>query len=449
LKRRKEGKGTYMHEIEKFRIDEIAKLHVEIFGAYKSTLEKAIRIGQLLTEQKQNLRHGEFTSWVENNLPFSDRTAQIYMRLYSERDRLKTEAVSVLNLKSAYRLLIEHKSPKEIVHPVPLGVFSVLKKCQRFTSNREFDPGALKCFKFEGNLVMAMERDRGIVYELGNSYDFDEFLTVADFIVRVSSRLGRDAQFKVEGDYIKIEDGKYRTKIPLYRENNYPFPKFDLNDSKRLPRNFFDAVKKVYFAVCKETSKERCRGVFLDKNILYATDTHRIARCVTDFETDSSFIVPDDLLEIVVTEEDSPESYAISGNQFWFLFKDHKAFALRVREPFPDCERVFNSFPKRDTECTFEKSAMSLALKRMQPFCEGPLKRMDVKVKERRITFQSGNRNGEAEEEIECEHGGDWTFSVSHDLFESCATRMSRFQYHRDFLYFQEGGLECLLKTLD
>ena len=294
---------------------------------------------------------------------------------------------------------------------------------------------------------MAMDRHRGIVYELGKG-NLGEFLAAANFMVRVFSHIEGEAEIKVEGNYIKIEAGTFRTKIPLYRER-YPFPEFDLKDSKCLPRNFLEAVRRVYFAVCKDTSKERCRGVFLDKNILYATDTHRIARCVTDFETDSSFIVPDDLLEIVVTEEDSPESYAISGNQFWFLFKDHKAFALRVREPFPDCERVFNSFPKRDTECTFEKSAMSSALKRMQPFCEGPLKRMDVKVKERRITFQSGNRNGEAEEEIECEHGGDWTFSVSHDLFESCATRMSRFQYHRDFLYFQEGGLECLLKTLD
>ena len=71
-----------MYEMENFRIDEISKLHGEIYGAFKTSLEKAIRIGELLTEQKQNLRHGEFTSWVENNLPFSDRTAQIYMRLY-------------------------------------------------------------------------------------------------------------------------------------------------------------------------------------------------------------------------------------------------------------------------------------------------------------------------------------------------------------------------------
>ena len=325
---------------------------------------------------------------------------------------------------------------------------SILTKCKKFASQQEFTPLALKCFKFQGNRIMAMDRHRGIVYELDNGYDFGEFLTAANLMDRVFSHIEGEGEIKVEWDHIKIEAGKFRTKIRLYQER-YGFPDVDLKDSKSLPRNFFDAVKKVYFAVCKDTSKERCRGVFFDKNILYATDTHRIAKYTTDFENDSSFIVPDDLLEIVLTEEDDPESYAISGNTFWFFFKDHKAFALRVREPFPNCERVFNSFPRQDHYCTFEKSAMSSALKRMQPFSEGPLKRMDVKVEEGKIIFQSHNRNGEAEEEIKCEHGGDWgTFSVSHDLFESCATRMSRFQYTGDFLYFQEGGLECLLKIL-
>ena len=325
---------------------------------------------------------------------------------------------------------------------------SILTKCKKFASSQEFTPLALKCFKFQGDRITAMDRHRGIVYKLDSGYDFGEFLTAANLMTQVFSHIEGEAEIRVEGNHIKIEAGKFRTRIPLYQER-YAFPEFDLKDSKSLPRNFFEDVRRVYFAVCKDTSKERCRGVFFDKNILYATDTHRIAKYTTDFETDFSFIVPDDLLEIILTEEDDPESYAISGNTFCFLFKDHKAFSLRVREPFPDCERYFDSLPKHDTYCTFEKSAMSSALKRMQPFCEGPQKRMDVKVEERRIIFQSHNRNGEAEEEIECEHGGDWgTFSLSHDLFESCATRMSRFQYTGDFLYFQEGGLECLLMIL-
>jgi DNA polymerase III sliding clamp (beta) subunit (PCNA family) len=326
---------------------------------------------------------------------------------------------------------------------------SVLEKCKKFASSQEFTPLALKCFKFQRNRMMAMDRHRGIVYELDSGCDFGEFLTTANLMARVFFHIEGEAEIKAEGNRIKIEAGKFRTQIPLYQEK-YTFPEVDLKESKALPNNFLEAVKKVYFAVCKDTSKERCRGVFVDKNILYATDTHRVAKYTADFQNGSSFIVPDDLLEILITEEESPESYAIVSNIFWLLYKDYKAFASTVREPFPDCERVFNSFSEQDHFCVFDKSAMSSALKRMQPFSEGPLKRMDVKVKAGKIFFGCQNSNGEAEEEIKCEGGGNWgPFSVSHDLFESCATRMSQFQYFRDALYFQEGGLECLLKTLD
>lgn len=95
-------------KIEKSRIDEIGKLHSEIIGHLKTSLEKAIRIGELLSEQKAILKHGEFAHWIDANLPFTDRTARNYMRVFREKDRLKTESVS--DLRSAYRVLT---APKE------------------------------------------------------------------------------------------------------------------------------------------------------------------------------------------------------------------------------------------------------------------------------------------------------------------------------------------------
>ena len=97
-----EGKSK-MSIIEKGIASEIIKLHNEILGLGRTCLEKAVRIGRLLIEQKAALKHGEFTDWIESNLPFTDRTARNYMRLYENRDLLKTENVS--NLQGAYRLL--------------------------------------------------------------------------------------------------------------------------------------------------------------------------------------------------------------------------------------------------------------------------------------------------------------------------------------------------------
>jgi hypothetical protein len=90
------------------RAAEIIRLHDEVTGHLKTSLEKAIRIGELLTDQKESMAHGAFTPWVKENLPFTDRTARNYMHLHRERDRLKTETVS--DLKTAYKMLSPPKS---------------------------------------------------------------------------------------------------------------------------------------------------------------------------------------------------------------------------------------------------------------------------------------------------------------------------------------------------
>ena len=82
--------------------EEISRLHAEIVHALRRTVENAIRIGELLTKQKDELKHGEWMEWGES-LPFHHRTATNYMRLFRERDKLRTEQVS--NLGAAYALL--------------------------------------------------------------------------------------------------------------------------------------------------------------------------------------------------------------------------------------------------------------------------------------------------------------------------------------------------------
>jgi hypothetical protein len=89
------------------RVKEIRRLHEEIISALRLTLPKAIRIGELLAEQKAAMPHGDFFPWVAEHCEFSERTAERYMILYRRRDLLKSD--SVTGLAGAYRLL---ESPK-------------------------------------------------------------------------------------------------------------------------------------------------------------------------------------------------------------------------------------------------------------------------------------------------------------------------------------------------
>ena len=80
---------------------EIISRHEAIVSSMRRSIEEAIKIGELLTQVKKKLKHGQFLPWIEKKLPFAERTAQNYMRLYVYRDKTATLA----DLQSAYMLI--------------------------------------------------------------------------------------------------------------------------------------------------------------------------------------------------------------------------------------------------------------------------------------------------------------------------------------------------------
>lgn len=92
--------------LHKSRAREIQELHADITHALRRTVDKAIRIGKLLTEQKAECAHGEWLPWLEENVLFSNETARKYMKLYSHRKWL-SDGKSQLNwnLQDAYRAI--------------------------------------------------------------------------------------------------------------------------------------------------------------------------------------------------------------------------------------------------------------------------------------------------------------------------------------------------------
>ena len=90
-------------QISKSLIQQINSLHSAIEIAARQTLEKVYQLGEILTQVKAELKHGEFTSWIESNTDITPRTARNYMKLAANKQMLETENVSVLS--EAYKRL--------------------------------------------------------------------------------------------------------------------------------------------------------------------------------------------------------------------------------------------------------------------------------------------------------------------------------------------------------
>ena len=158
---------------EKSRIEEIIKIHNELQKLYYSGLDRAIRLGELLEEQKKDLKHGKFENWVKNNLPFSARTARNYRMVYRNREFLKRKVVADLN--SAYLLLLEEKAPLKYWHRLEKTI-QELYDCREEIDKIEDINEAMKLAKDLGESVrdlqeigLRAQREAGrILKELNN-----------------------------------------------------------------------------------------------------------------------------------------------------------------------------------------------------------------------------------------------------------------------------------------
>ena len=103
---------------------EINQLHGEIMAAVKTTLEKAIRIGELLTERKKKCQHGEWLPWLKANVQMDQKSVWRYMQIFEHREKLGnlpnlTEALQLIN---EVRVTIKKaKAPKDQPEPQPFG----------------------------------------------------------------------------------------------------------------------------------------------------------------------------------------------------------------------------------------------------------------------------------------------------------------------------------------
>ena len=67
------------------RTQEIKKELAELSQTLKTSVKKAIRIGQLVAEQREFVGHGNFLNWLNANFEMGERTAYKYMNLYQPR----------------------------------------------------------------------------------------------------------------------------------------------------------------------------------------------------------------------------------------------------------------------------------------------------------------------------------------------------------------------------
>ena len=88
--------------------EQINTEHKAVIDGLRASLDHAIKAGELLLDAKRIAGHGNWLEWLHTNCQFSERTAQNYIKLAENKERLSnTQRVAYLSLREAIALLTE------------------------------------------------------------------------------------------------------------------------------------------------------------------------------------------------------------------------------------------------------------------------------------------------------------------------------------------------------
>jgi hypothetical protein len=95
----------------------------------------AIRCGELLAEAKGKVSHGQWLPWLRQNIGFSERTAQAYMRIALRLERQMRNGVADLSVRNVLR---ELSTPQRLSRDDDLSAW--LERRQRARAEAADDP---------------------------------------------------------------------------------------------------------------------------------------------------------------------------------------------------------------------------------------------------------------------------------------------------------------------
>ncbi len=84
-------------------------LNTELNGLAIKSVGLAARIGEILVHVKGAVKHGEWLPWLEEFAPFSRQSADNYIWIFENKDKL----LNVGNLSEAYRLKLQSNGDGE------------------------------------------------------------------------------------------------------------------------------------------------------------------------------------------------------------------------------------------------------------------------------------------------------------------------------------------------
>ncbi len=115
---------------------EISILHKEALDMANFSIEKILRIGDLLIQKKAELKHGEWIPWIESKLPFDRKQAFKYITIFKNKENVSLSGH--LQINTLCKQISDSKRNEKIFQPVVIDNIEGVTSDLRSLDGRKF-----------------------------------------------------------------------------------------------------------------------------------------------------------------------------------------------------------------------------------------------------------------------------------------------------------------------
>jgi hypothetical protein len=150
-------------------VEEINHEHELCIGSMRNGIEHAIRVGELLSKQRESVREGDWYVWIRANLNFTPDHARKYIKIFNNQARVLGD-VNVTSMNKALRIIAAadpKPKPAELPEPEKENTYFSWFDDERVTDVYD----AIKKINSIVTFLKSSKEDRGAIEQILKQWD--------------------------------------------------------------------------------------------------------------------------------------------------------------------------------------------------------------------------------------------------------------------------------------
>lgn len=277
--------------------------------------------------------------------------------------------------------------------------------------------------------ITATNLEVGVIHDFDATISEEGITTVAcKGFVDIIDRLNTNEPIIITSTdrNINIQQGDSKFKLHTLSGDDYPETAVHDGQSIEIDQSlFFQAIKRVFYAASTDSSRFNLNTIFIDSDVMVATDGHRLSKSDLPFNINCKIMLPTLACNTITKafQGTGPATLTISDKWAGVSTGDVKILTRLPDGEYPDWRKVITT-DNQPSLALVARAELLKAIRRVAPLSTNHDMGVTVNVDNKLIKISKQSELGSGEDSVPCEYEGSFEFICNLKYIQEAVTNI-------------------------